>query len=432
MEKPGMFSRRKLLAAGGLGVLFPYGVLAARKAGGSRVITIFASGGWDVSYCLDPKIGVSTIDGPELDEDEAIADDREAIETFGDIPIAVNDIKRPEVRLFFEKWASRAAVVNGISVGSLAHADCTLRVLTGSRSAANADLGAITGYTYGQSSAIPYMDVGGSAFTGSLAAYSGRSGYRNQIKMVLDRSNTYPPPADFPFNYPQFIPEDAALKKVRELLRTRAQRRWDTLGASGRNYNQLNNWWESQTRAEQILEHGEQLAASLPFKTQQKLSEQAALAVDMIAGQLCHTVALNSGESWDTHDGNISQHDRYNHLFFGLNTLMLELENASMLDDTVIVVMSEMSRTPRRNADAGKDHWPVTSALIIGGGLGGRVLGATDDNLDAKPIDLATGDLWDNGAPLRYDELFAGLLEHLDIDPGDWLPNVTPYGGLSG
>ena len=426
-----MFNRRQILAAGGLGCLLPYGVLASRKASGRRIITVMAGGGWDVSYCLDPKIGLSTIDGPEWDENPGNPADREAVQTFGDIPIAVNDFKRPEVRLFFEQWHSRVAVVNGISVGSIAHSDCRLRMLTGSRSSSNADLGAIVGYTYGQDTAIPYMDVGGNSFTGSLAAYSGRSGYRNQIKMVLDRSNSYGPPADFPFDYPQFRPDEQALAKVRELLRTRAQRRWDSLGASGRNYTQLANWWESQSRAEHILEYGEQLASSLPFKTQQGFTDQGKVAIDMITGQLSHCVALNTGDNWDTHDNNEEQHERYNDLFYGLNSLMSQLESEGLLDDTVIVVHSEMTRTPKRNSQDGKDHWPVTSTLVIGDGLGGRLLGGTDDNLDAKPIDLATGELWDGGAPLRYDELFAGVLEYMDIDPGDWLPNVTPYGGLN-
>lgn len=44
---------------------------------------------------------------------------------------------------------------------------------------------------------------------------------------------------------------------------------------------------------------------------------------------------------------------------------------------------------------------------------------------------LASGELWGGGQPLRYDELFAGLLQYMDIDPGDWLPNVKPLGGLS-
>ena len=40
----------------------------------------------------------------------------------------------------------------------------------------------------------------------------------------------------------------------------------------------------------------------------------------------------------------------------------------------------------------GKDHWPVTSAMVIGAGVkGGRAFGATTDGLEAAPVDFATG-----------------------------------------
>ena len=33
----------------------------------------------------------------------------------------------------------------------------------------------------------------------------------------------------------------------------------------------------------------------------------------------------------------------------------------------MVVVVSEMSRTPVMNSDNGKDHWSYTSALLFGG-----------------------------------------------------------------
>ena len=46
----------------------------------------------------------------------------------------------------------------------------------------------------------------------------------------------------------------------------------------------------------------------------------------------------------------------------------------------------------------GKDHWPVTSALIIGGdSSGGRVLGGTDNDFLSRPVDMATGEIDSDG-----------------------------------
>ena len=50
-----------------------------------------------------------------------------------------------------------------------------------------------------------------------------------------------------------------------------------------------------------------------------------------------------------------------------------------MLDDTLVVCMGEFGRTPRINADEGRDHYAKAwSMAIAGGGVqGGRVIGAT-------------------------------------------------------
>ena len=96
----------------------------------------------------------------------------------------------------------------------------------------------------------------------------------------------------------------------------------------------------------------------------------------------------------------------------------------------MVAVLSEMSRTPKRNDALGKDHWPHTSALLLGGPVrGGRVLGATDGLQESLPMDLATGAVDPAGTLLRYDNLAAGLLAMLDVDPGPWLPGSEPFLG---
>ena len=61
---------------------------------------------------------------------------------------------------------------------------------------------------------------------------------------------------------------------------------------------------------------------------------------------------------------------------------MTDLEQRGMLDDTVVVLISEHGRTPRlRNKPGGaRDHWSYAySGLFAGAGIRkGQVLGATD------------------------------------------------------
>ncbi len=61
-------------------------------------------------------------------------------------------------------------------------------------------------------------------------------------------------------------------------------------------------------------------------------------------------------------------------------TLLEDLSARGMLDDTLVVCLSEFGRTPKMNARAGRDHWGhVFSVALAGGGIrGGQVYGASD------------------------------------------------------
>lgn len=88
---------------------------------------------------------------------------------------------------------------------------------------------------------------------------------------------------------------------------------------------------------------------------------------------------LNSG--WDTHV------DHYNRLTNDLlpgfdlafSALILDLEERGMLDDTLVLVMNEMGRTPRFEKE-GRGHWgKAYSNLFAGAGIRpGNIVGRTD------------------------------------------------------
>ena len=60
--------------------------------------------------------------------------------------------------------------------------------------------------------------------------------------------------------------------------------------------------------------------------------------------------------------------------------LIEDLSERGLLDETLVVCMSEFGRTPKFNGRAGRDHWgPVFSIALAGGGIrGGTVYGASD------------------------------------------------------
>jgi uncharacterized protein (DUF1501 family) len=95
-----------------------------------------------------------------------------------------------------------------------------------------------------------------------------------------------------------------------------------------------------------------------------------------------------------------------------LATLVTDLEQRGLLDDTLVLMLGEFGRAPVINNDAGRDHWTnVMSMVLAGGGLRhGQVIGSTDRKghsvLDRKvtPQDLA-----------------ATVFRHLGVDlDGQW------------
>ena len=81
---------------------------------------------------------------------------------------------------------------------------------------------------------------------------------------------------------------------------------------------------------------------------------------------------------------------------FGVSALLDDLSKRGTLDETLVVWMADMGRTPRVNKDAGRDHWSYCySAMLAGGGIrGGTVYGASDAHAAAvkdnpvSPADL--------------------------------------------
>jgi hypothetical protein len=64
----------------------------------------------------------------------------------------------------------------------------------------------------------------------------------------------------------------------------------------------------------------------------------------------------------------------------GLAALIRDLDERGLLDNTLVLALGEFGRTPKVNADAGRDHWPgAMSVLMAGAGTPrGYIHGATD------------------------------------------------------
>ena len=114
-------------------------------------------------------------------------------------------------------------------------------------------------------------------------------------------------------------------------------------------------------------------------------------------------------DGWDTHTNNFTSVQRLSGILdAGFSTLMVDLKQRGLLQDTVIVCQGEFGRTPRINGNKGRDHWPASwAAVMAGGGIkGGQVIGKTSN--DGTTVE---------GKPTRTADLIASIVKAAGIDP---------------
>jgi hypothetical protein len=100
------------------------------------------------------------------------------------------------------------------------------------------------------------------------------------------------------------------------------------------------------------------------------------------AGVPLTTLYSIGNRDWDTHGGNFRdlkstlapQADR------GFAALLTDLNDRGLLDETLVVWMGDMGRTPKVNTGAGRDHWSFCYSVVLAGGgvKGGQVYGSSD------------------------------------------------------
>jgi hypothetical protein len=100
------------------------------------------------------------------------------------------------------------------------------------------------------------------------------------------------------------------------------------------------------------------------------------------AGVPLVTVYSAGNRDWDTHGNNFQtlKNTLLPPLDRGLAALLEDLRQRGLLDETLVVWMGDMGRTPRINNDAGRDHWSFCYSVVLAGGgvRGGQVLGSSD------------------------------------------------------
>jgi hypothetical protein len=121
-------------------------------------------------------------------------------------------------------------------------------------------------------------------------------------------------------------------------------------------------------------------------------------------------------DAWDTHTRNfpILKENKLPGLDQTYTALLEDLSARGLLDETLVVVMSEMGRTPRINGNGGRDHWTFCYAVLFAGAgiKGGAVCGASDAQA-----------AYVKDRPVSPADICATIYQCLGIDPDMTVPD---------
>ena len=142
-----------------------------------------------------------------------------------------------------------------------------------------------------------------------------------------------------------------------------------------------------------------------------RVGQEAILARRLAeAGVPFTLVNFSLDQDWDTHRNNFTtlKNKRLPQFDRAVSALLDDLEERGLLETTLVAVITEFGRTPRINADVGRDHWPaVFSVVVAGGGLkSGHVIGSSN-SLGELPQDR----------PMHINDVLATIYHQLGVSP---------------
>jgi hypothetical protein len=399
----------KRCALAGLGVAapltFPPPAPAEARAEpyeGPYYVVLNASGGWDTTYLMDPK-GTGGINRLYREGDILTRGAHRYAPTARHIQGGLSNED------FYAQFGDELLVVNGLDYSVNNHAPGARYMATGKLdSLAYPTFAALVAACQGPACPLSFLTFGNYSATGNLVAMS-RVPYlpslRNLANADAVNGNERSPYHD------RF-----ALDRIERTLAAQGEAR-----AAGprlpRAEHAENMLFAAQANSRALERVTPYIPRQIP---RERLAQQGDIALASFKAGVCVSANLSIGQ-FDSHANNDADQMRLlPELLAGIRYLVRRAEELRIRDRLVLIVQSEMGRTPTYNSGNGKDHWSIGSVMFLGRGIrGNRVIGATDErqfHVPVNPRSLARDR--EHGVRIRPEHIhtalrdFAGIADH--------------------
>jgi len=399
----------KLCGLAGLGVAAPISLMAPVRAKakdepypGPYYIVLNASGGWDTTYLMDPK-GINNINRLYKEGD---------ILTKGAhkyAPTAKHKSGGLSNEDFYNEFGGELFVFNGLDYSVNNHSPGARYMATGKLdSLAYPTFAALVAACQGPECPLAFLTFGNYSATGNIVAMS-RVPYLPSLQKIANADSVEG-------NLRSPYHDKFALDRIETTLREANQSRAE-VPRLPRVEHAENMLYAAQDNSKSLERVTPYIPTTIP---KERLAQQAEIALASFKAGVCVSANLSIGQ-FDSHANNDPDQMRLLPEFLeGIAHIMHRAEKLKIRDQLVVIVQSEMGRTPTYNNGNGKDHWSIGSVMFMGKGIkGNRVLGATDEKQFLVPFDPHTLVCEkEKGIKVRPEHIhqslreFAGIAEH--------------------
>jgi len=397
----------KLCGLAGLGVASPVTFPSFSRAeskdmegyDGPFYVVFNASGGWDTTYLMDPK-GANGINRLYKEGD---------ILTQGNhkfAPTAPHKDGGMSNEDFYKEFGNDLLVLNGLDYSVNNHSPGARYMATGKLdSLAYPTFAALIAACRGPRCPLAFLTFGNYSNTGNVVAMS-RIPYLPSLKKIanadcIDGQANRPYHDDFVMARIERTLKEETDARISSTLLPRVERAESMLYAA-----QLNS--KALQRVTPFI------PASIP---KDRMAQQAEIALASFKAGVCVSANLSIGQ-FDSHNNNDRDQMKLIPEFLaGITYFIHRAEELKLRDKLVVIIQSEMGRTPNYNSGNGKDHWSIGSVMFLGKGIkGNRVLGATDEKQFGVPLDpSALTCNPEKGIRVRPEHIHLALREHAGI-----------------